>query len=202
MLKYVECYSEEITLPRRMPSSKVETSQRMSNSDLEGSIKATTSKLSRTGHCRLPGWESRDGPHQWLETLSNMDQSRPQRRSSFSTPPPLYTRLTVLDLCINLPARACNAQLPTPPPIIGERNCGSYNQCTTSLWQRVKFTMLRCTPYYYVDQKPGNCALRTSKDFKCLTIDVFGALPESGGNTESAILKFVEWYSGEITHPR
>ncbi|KER26597.1 hypothetical protein T265_06171 [Opisthorchis viverrini] len=39
--------------------------------------------------------------------------------------------LTVLDLCTNLSARACNAQLPNPP-IIGERNCGSYNHCTTS----------------------------------------------------------------------
>ncbi|KER23581.1 hypothetical protein T265_14617, partial [Opisthorchis viverrini] len=50
----------------------------------------------------------------------------------FSTPL-LDNPLTVLDLCTNLPARACNAKLPTPPPqIIGERNCGSYNQCTTS----------------------------------------------------------------------
>ncbi|KER24349.1 hypothetical protein T265_07953 [Opisthorchis viverrini] len=40
---------------------------------------------------------------------------------------------TMLDLCTNLPARACNAQLPTPhPQIIGERNCGSYNQCTNA----------------------------------------------------------------------
>ncbi|KER24870.1 hypothetical protein T265_14318, partial [Opisthorchis viverrini] len=46
--------------------------------------------------------------------------------------PPLDSPLTVLDLCTNLPARACNAELPTPPQIIGERNCGSYNHCTTS----------------------------------------------------------------------
>ncbi|KER20188.1 hypothetical protein T265_11207 [Opisthorchis viverrini] len=38
-------------------------------------------------------------------------------------------------------------------------------------------------------QKPGCCTPRTSKDFQCLIIDVFGALPEYGGNTGSAILK-------------
>ncbi|KER33630.1 hypothetical protein T265_00521 [Opisthorchis viverrini] len=42
------------------------------------------------------------------------------------------SRLTVLDLCPNLPSPPCNAQLPNPPQIIGERNCGSYNHCTTS----------------------------------------------------------------------
>ncbi|KER25773.1 hypothetical protein T265_06809 [Opisthorchis viverrini] len=52
--------------------------------------------------------------------------------------------------------------------------------------------MLQCAPYYYADQKPGRCAPRTSKDFQCLTIDVFGALPESGGNTGSTILKVEE----------
>ncbi|KER29761.1 hypothetical protein T265_03671 [Opisthorchis viverrini] len=31
-----------------------------------------------------------------------------------------------------------------------------------------------------------------SKDFQCLTIDVFGALPESGGNTGPAILKYAQ----------
>ncbi|KAG5454328.1 hypothetical protein CSKR_109219 [Clonorchis sinensis] len=36
-------------------------------------IKATTSKLSCAGHCH--------GPHQWLETLSDIAQSRPQWRS-------------------------------------------------------------------------------------------------------------------------
>ncbi|KAG5441008.1 hypothetical protein CSKR_101238 [Clonorchis sinensis] len=36
------------------------------------SIKAITSKLSCAGHCRLPGWGPRDGPHQWLETLMMM----------------------------------------------------------------------------------------------------------------------------------
>ncbi|KER23942.1 hypothetical protein T265_08302 [Opisthorchis viverrini] len=45
------------------------------------SMKAITSKLSCAGHCRLPGWGPRDGPHQWLETLSDMAQSRPQWRS-------------------------------------------------------------------------------------------------------------------------
>ncbi|KER29706.1 hypothetical protein T265_03723 [Opisthorchis viverrini] len=34
----------------------------------------------------------------------------------------------------------------------------------------------------------GRCAPRTSKDFQCLTIDAFGALPESGGNAGSVIL--------------
>ncbi|KAG5454483.1 hypothetical protein CSKR_113894 [Clonorchis sinensis] len=38
----------------------------------------------------------------------------------------------MLYLRTNLSASASNAQLLTPPPqIIGERNCGSYNQCTT-----------------------------------------------------------------------
>ncbi|GAA52334.1 hypothetical protein CLF_107862 [Clonorchis sinensis] len=36
--------------------------------------------------------------------------------------------------------------------------------------------------------------------FLCmLTTDVFGALPESGVNTGSAMLKYVEWYSGDET---
>ncbi|KER24813.1 hypothetical protein T265_07598 [Opisthorchis viverrini] len=45
------------------------------------SMKAVTSKLSCAGHCRLLGWGPRDGPHQWLETLSDMAQMRPQWRS-------------------------------------------------------------------------------------------------------------------------
>ncbi|KER24944.1 hypothetical protein T265_14311, partial [Opisthorchis viverrini] len=56
----------------------------------------------------------------------------PSMRGFLSTHPPLDNPLTVLDLRTNLPARGCNAQLPTHPPIIGERNCGSYNHCTTS----------------------------------------------------------------------
>ncbi|KER26670.1 hypothetical protein T265_06106 [Opisthorchis viverrini] len=39
----------------------------------------------------------------------------PSMHSSFSNPP-LDNPLTVLDLCTKLPARACNAQLPTPSP--------------------------------------------------------------------------------------
>ncbi|KER26383.1 hypothetical protein T265_06365 [Opisthorchis viverrini] len=85
------------------------------------SIKAITSKISCVGHCRLPGWGPRDGPHQWLETfraLNGADASKllPSTHSSYSTPPldsPLY--LT--------------------PPNIGERNWGSYNHCTTSTRQ-------------------------------------------------------------------
>ncbi|KER23141.1 hypothetical protein T265_08909 [Opisthorchis viverrini] len=45
------------------------------------SMKAITSKLSCAGHCHLPGWGPRDGPHQWLETLSDMTQPCPQWRS-------------------------------------------------------------------------------------------------------------------------
>ncbi|KER24341.1 hypothetical protein T265_07980 [Opisthorchis viverrini] len=59
---------------------------------------------------------------------------------------------------------------------------------TSAYLSRVEFTMLRCAPYYYTDQKPGHCAPSMSKDFQCLPIDVFGLLP---GNTESAMLKFV-----------
>ncbi|KAG5452539.1 hypothetical protein CSKR_113090 [Clonorchis sinensis] len=46
---------------------------------------------------------------------------------------PLNSPLTVLYLRTNLSAPACGVQLPTPPPqIIGERNRGSYNHCTTN----------------------------------------------------------------------
>ncbi|GAA48510.1 nAchR subunit [Clonorchis sinensis] len=48
--------------------------------------------------------------------------------------------------------------------------------------------MLRCAPCYYTDQKPCRCASKTSKAFQCSTIDVFGALPEYGGNTGPAVL--------------
>ncbi|KAG5454304.1 hypothetical protein CSKR_113991 [Clonorchis sinensis] len=72
---------------------------------------------------------------------------------------------------------------------------GQPDSVTSNYPSRVEFTMLRCAPYYYTDQKPGRCAPRTSKDFQCLTVDFLGALPESGGNTGSAMLKYVEWYS-------
>ncbi|GAA54860.1 amiloride-sensitive sodium channel-related [Clonorchis sinensis] len=39
------------------------------------STKALTSKLSRVGNCRLPGWGPRDATHQWLMTLAEMAQS-------------------------------------------------------------------------------------------------------------------------------
>ncbi|KAG5444461.1 hypothetical protein CSKR_101863 [Clonorchis sinensis] len=69
--------------------------------------------------------------------------------------------------------------------------CQSNDHCfaaSTPFWRaldfnssakpsRVEFTMLRCTPCYYTDKKPGRHMLRTSKVFQCLTIDVFGALP-------------------------
>ena len=45
------------------------------------STKALTSKLSRMGKCRFPGWGSRDSNHQWLMTLAEMAQSRSQWRS-------------------------------------------------------------------------------------------------------------------------
>jgi hypothetical protein len=44
-------------------------------------MKALTSQLSRVGNCRLPGWGPRDDSHQWLETLTDMAQSRSQWRS-------------------------------------------------------------------------------------------------------------------------
>ncbi|GAA52681.1 hypothetical protein CLF_108621 [Clonorchis sinensis] len=64
--------------------------------------------------------------------------------------------------------------------------------------QGVEFTMLRCNPYCCTDQNYGRCAPRTSKDFQCLAIDVF----EVCANTGPAMLKYVEWYSEEIAHPR
>ena len=45
------------------------------------SMKALTSKLIRVSNCRLSGWGPRDGSHQWLETLTDMAQSRIQWRS-------------------------------------------------------------------------------------------------------------------------
>ncbi|KER29358.1 hypothetical protein T265_04014 [Opisthorchis viverrini] len=36
--------------------------------------------------------------------------------------------------------------------------------------------MLRCYPYCYIGQEPGRCAPRTSKDFQCLTVNVFKAI--------------------------
>jgi hypothetical protein len=44
-------------------------------------MKAITSKLSRVGNCRLPGWGPKEGNHQWLLTLSEMAQTRSQWRS-------------------------------------------------------------------------------------------------------------------------
>jgi hypothetical protein len=44
-------------------------------------MKALTSQLSRVGNCRLPGWGPRDDSHKWLETLTDMAQSRSQWRS-------------------------------------------------------------------------------------------------------------------------
>jgi hypothetical protein len=45
------------------------------------SMKTLTSKLSRVGKCRLPGWGPRDGTQRWLETLKDMAQSRNQWRT-------------------------------------------------------------------------------------------------------------------------
>jgi len=45
------------------------------------SMKALTSSLSRVGNCRLPGWGPRDPPTKWLETLTDMAQSRHQWRT-------------------------------------------------------------------------------------------------------------------------
>ena len=44
------------------------------------SMKTVTSKLSRVGNCRLPGWGPKDLSHRWLETLAEMAQSRSQWR--------------------------------------------------------------------------------------------------------------------------
>ncbi|KER26834.1 hypothetical protein T265_05969 [Opisthorchis viverrini] len=95
---------------------------------------------------RLERWaEHFEEQFSWPPATQPVAQSRPQWRSSFSNPnPPLDIPLTVLDLCTNLPARACNAQLPTPLQIIGKRNCGSYNQCTTST-RFLQLTMVMMT---------------------------------------------------------
>ncbi|KER29551.1 hypothetical protein T265_03849 [Opisthorchis viverrini] len=51
-------------------------------------------------------------------------------------------------------------------------------------------------------QKPGRCALRTSKEFQCLTIHVFGASPESVGKTGSAMLNLPGWGPKDGPHKR
>ena len=43
-------------------------------------MKTITTKLSRVGSCRLPGWGPKDQSHRWLETLTEMAQSRSQWR--------------------------------------------------------------------------------------------------------------------------
>ncbi|KER22025.1 hypothetical protein T265_09779 [Opisthorchis viverrini] len=58
------------------------------------------------------------------------------------------------------------------------------------LYTSVASVLLSCTPNCCTDRKPGSCAPRTSKDFQCLTIYVFGALPKSVGNIGSAMLNF------------
>ncbi|WP_353805406.1 hypothetical protein, partial [Acinetobacter baumannii] len=44
-------------------------------------MKALTSKMSRVGRIRLPGWGPRDPPSQWLVTLQNMARNRAQWRT-------------------------------------------------------------------------------------------------------------------------
>ncbi|KER23417.1 hypothetical protein T265_08690 [Opisthorchis viverrini] len=71
-------------------------------------------------------WPSRAPSGAHASELSPSVHSSPPRRA-------LDSSLTVQDLCTNLSAPACNAQLPTPyPQIIGERNCGSYKHCTAT----------------------------------------------------------------------
>ena len=57
---------------KRKPGGQCMTWQR--------SMKAVTCKLSRVGRCRLRGWGPKDHSHQWLETLTEMAQSRSQWR--------------------------------------------------------------------------------------------------------------------------
>ncbi|GAA57013.1 hypothetical protein CLF_111996 [Clonorchis sinensis] len=51
--------------------------------------------------------------------------------------------------------------------------------------------MPRCALYYYTGQKHCRYVPRKPNVFKCLTIDVFGALPESGENIGLVMLKYV-----------
>jgi hypothetical protein len=72
-------------LPRRalfvQPCADWKRSQGGQSMTWQRGMKALTSKLSRVGNCRLPGWGPRDAMHQWLETLADMAQSRSQWRS-------------------------------------------------------------------------------------------------------------------------
>ncbi|GAA56906.1 hypothetical protein CLF_111797 [Clonorchis sinensis] len=49
----------------------------------------------------------------------------------------------------------------------------------------------------YANSRNITTARRGLQLTQCLTIDVFGALPEPSENTGSAMLKYVEWYSKE-----
>jgi hypothetical protein len=72
-------------LPRRalfaQPRADWKRSRGGQSMTWQRSMKTLTSKLSRAGNCRLPGWGPRDRTHQWLETLADMAQSRIQWRS-------------------------------------------------------------------------------------------------------------------------
>ncbi|KER22678.1 hypothetical protein T265_09300 [Opisthorchis viverrini] len=88
---------------------------------------ATEDKLSREG--KLEQWSKLRWslPSSWMGTPRRaISMARDIIRHGPVAPsmahlllqpqPPLDSPLTVLDLCTNLLARACNAQLPTPPP--------------------------------------------------------------------------------------
>ena len=53
-------------------------------------MKQLTTRLSKAGRCRLPGWDVRDDPHTWLHTLADMAKNRSQWRLCCETlyPPP------------------------------------------------------------------------------------------------------------------
>jgi hypothetical protein len=73
-------------LPRRSMLASAHDSWRKSaggqTMTWQRSMKSLTTGLSRIGTVRLPGWGPRDRPLQWLETLGDMAQSRPQWRAS------------------------------------------------------------------------------------------------------------------------
>ena len=79
----------EDRLPRRalfsQPHSSWKRPRGGQSMTWQRSMKTLTSKLSRVGACRLPGWGPRDGSVKWLETLADMAQNRHQWRSCIHT---------------------------------------------------------------------------------------------------------------------
>ena len=129
-------------------------------------MKALTDKLSRFGNCRLPGWGPWDKPGRWLETLTDMAQSRCQWRS-----------------CIH--AATLNAQhsltrhttpYTTAIPTLGPKNIIGYRlQCVAvpGLTHLLGTKLLQLEP---------NCIMQPVQSCICIYVCTFGwpKMPQKG----------------------